>query len=164
LITWRGALAAPQPTLRKETSVSDRYKTCVDLHIILRQGDQILLGERCNTGFADGCWHLPSGHLDPGEAATAGAVREAAEEIGVIIDPADLCMVHVMHHRTNDARTAFFFEATRWSGEVANREPDKCAGWKWFPLDALPEQMIPYAADALSHYRKGTGYSERGWS
>ena len=140
-----------------------RYKTCVDLHLILRRGDEILLGQRINTGFADGAHHLPSGHLDPNESATTGLIREAEEEIGVRIDLRDVRFVHAMHHRTNDARTAFFYEVTRWDGAVENREPDKCAGWDWFPMDALPEQMIPYAAEALAHYAKGTTYSERGW-
>ncbi|MEU1355322.1 NUDIX domain-containing protein [Streptomyces cinnamoneus] len=140
-----------------------RYTSCVDLHLLLRDGDKVLLGERKNTGFMDGAFHFPSGHLEEGEAATAGTVREAAEEIGVTVDPGDLTLVHVMHHRTNEGRTAFFFETTRWSGEVENREPDKCAGWSWFALDALPEKMIPYAADALRHITKGTLYSERGW-
>ncbi|MCX4745534.1 hypothetical protein OG455_08360 [Kitasatospora sp. NBC_01287] len=34
----------------------------------------------------------------------------------------------------------------------------------WFGLDVLPDEMIPYAAEALAHYREGTLYSERGWS
>jgi 8-oxo-dGTP pyrophosphatase MutT (NUDIX family) len=144
--------------------VAERYKTCLDLHIILIRDGQILLGQRQNTGFADGAWHLPSGHLDPAESATAGAAREAAEEIGVTIDPVRLRLAHLMHHRTDDARTALFFETADWTGEVTNQEPDKCAGWQWFSLDALPDEMIPYATEALAHYRKGTLYSERGWS
>jgi mutator protein MutT len=144
--------------------VAERYKTCLDLHIILVRDDgQILLGQRQNTGFMDGSWHLPSGHLDPGESATVGAAREAAEEIGVTIDPADLRLVHVMHHFTDEARTAFFFEAIKWTGEVTNTEPDKCAEWRWFSLNAVPDDMIPYAAEALTHYREGTIYAERGW-
>ncbi|WP_433358863.1 NUDIX hydrolase [Streptosporangium sp. CA-115845] len=143
---------------------TDRYKTCVDVHLILRRGDEILLGKRQNTGYADGSWHLPSGHLDPGESASAALIRESAEEIGVSVKPADVRFAHLMHHYTNDARTALFFEVTQWSGNVDNREPDKCSGWDWFPLDALPDQMIPYAAEALAHYRKDLTYSERGWA
>ncbi|WP_061296268.1 NUDIX hydrolase [Herbidospora cretacea] len=143
---------------------SERYKTCVDLHLILRRGDQVLLGQRQNTGYADGSWHLPSGHLDPGESASQGALREAAEEIGVTIEPGDVQFAHLMHHYTNDARTALFYEAEQWTGEITNMEPDKCVEWRWFPLDALPDQMIPYAADALAHCIKGDVYSERGWS
>lgn len=68
-----------------------------------------------------------------------------------------------MHHQTNQSRVALFFEATGWSGEPANVEPDKCAGWQWFPLFALPDPMIDYAAEALIHYAKGALYGERGW-
>ncbi|MFR9675818.1 NUDIX hydrolase [Streptomyces sp. TR02-1] len=144
--------------------MSDRYTSCIDLHLVLRDGQQrILLGERVNTGFMDGAFHLPAGHLEDGESATTGLIREADEEAGIRIDPADLTLVHTMHHRTNSGRLALFFEATQWSGEVTNREPDKCAGWKWFSPDALPEQMIPYAAAALDHIAKQRPYSERGW-
>jgi ADP-ribose pyrophosphatase YjhB (NUDIX family) len=140
-----------------------RYTVCVDVHLILRRGDDILLGRRQNTGFADGCWHLPAGHAEDGESASAALVREAAEEIGVRIDPGDVRFVHLMHHRTDTGRIAVFFEVTRWTGEPMNTEPDKCAGWKWFPLGALPEQMIVYAEQALNHYADGQTYAERGW-
>ncbi|MFC4587328.1 NUDIX domain-containing protein [Sphaerisporangium corydalis] len=46
----------------------ERYKTPIDLHVILRRGGEILLGRRRNTGFHDGDWHLPSGHIEPGES------------------------------------------------------------------------------------------------
>lgn len=66
-----------------------RYRACVDVHLILRRGEEILLGQRQNTGFADGSWHLLSGHTEDGEAATTALIREATEEIGVRIDPAE---------------------------------------------------------------------------
>jgi 8-oxo-dGTP diphosphatase len=34
-----------------------RYRACVDVHLILRCGEEILLGQRQNTRFADGSWH-----------------------------------------------------------------------------------------------------------
>lgn len=136
---------------------------CVDLHLLLRADQRLLLGERLNTGFMDGAYHFPSGHLEQGESATAGMVREAAEEIGVTVDPTDLDLVHVMHHYTDSGRTAFFFQATRWVGKVTNREPDKCAGWSWFSPEALPKEMVPYATEALRWMANGVLYSERGW-
>jgi 8-oxo-dGTP diphosphatase len=141
-----------------------RYRACIDVHVILRNtGGDILLGLRQNTGFADGSWHLPSGHTEDGESAVSAAIREAAEEIGVQLDPTETRFVHLMHHRTNEGRVALFFEATHWNGDVTNQEPDKCAEWAWFPATGLPENMITYAADALTHYAKGVVYSERGW-
>lgn len=144
--------------------MAERQRVCVDVHLILRRGDDILLGQRQNTGWGDGCWHLPSGHGEHRESATATLVREAAEEIGVQINPGDARFVHLLHHWTESGRMALFFEVTRWTGEPVNSEPDKCAGWDWFPLCALPEPMIAYAAQAMADYAKGTVYAERGWA
>lgn len=140
-----------------------RYRACVDVHLILRRGEKILLGQRQNTGFADGCWHLPSGHTEDGESATDALVRESAEEIGISVDLNDVRFVHFMHHRTNSGRIALFFEVAQWVGEPINCEPGKCFGLEWFALSDLPTRMIPYAAEALVCYAKGEVYAERGW-
>lgn len=141
-----------------------RYQACIDLHIILRdEHGCVLLGERCNTGWADGQFGLPSGHLEDGESATAGAVREAEEEIGVLIKVDDLQLVHVMHHYTDSGRVAFFFEAYTWSGDVINQEPDKCIAWTFVDVNQFPNNVVPYVASALEHCAAGTLYSERGW-
>ncbi|MET8979402.1 NUDIX domain-containing protein [Streptomyces sp. NPDC004539] len=141
---------------------TDRFKTCVDLHLVLRdENGRVLLGERRNTGYMDGAFHFVAGHLEDGESARTGVIREALEEAGIV--PEDPALVHVMHHYTDSGRIALFYEATRWTGTIANREENKCAGWQWFTPDALPE-MIPYAADALDHIGKGVLESERGWT
>ncbi|MGB1592331.1 MAG: NUDIX domain-containing protein, partial [Promethearchaeia archaeon] len=41
-----------------------------------RARGQVLLSRRLNTGFRDGQWGLPAGHVNPGESITAAAVRE----------------------------------------------------------------------------------------
>lgn len=141
-----------------------RYQACIDLHIILcDEHRRVLLGERRNTGWADGQLGLPSGHLEGCEAASAGAAREAEEEIGVLIKADELRLVHLMHHYTDSGRVALFFEARSWSGNIENREPDKCAGWDFYDVTALPANVVPYVGDALRHYTSGQQYSERGW-
>jgi hypothetical protein len=42
-------------------------------------------------------------------------------------------------------------------------EPSKCAGLDWFPLAALPPNMVPYVRAALEGWRAGQPYSEDGW-
>lgn len=142
-----------------------RYTSFVDLHLILRdEQGRVLLGQRQNTGWADGQLGLPSGHLEEGESATTGTVREAEEEIGVLVKTDNLRLVHLMHHRTTAGRVALFFEATDWSGEITNTEPDKCAGW-WFvnPVDP-PAEIVAYISIALRKIAAGQTYSEGGWS
>ena len=143
--------------------MSQRYSCCVDLHLILRRPAHVLLGRRIGTGFADGMYAVPAGHLEDGEAVTAGLVRETAEEIGVVVTTADLRFVHAMHHRTNEGRVALFFETWKWTGEVQNNEPNKCSGWRWFDLRALPDPVVPYLAQALLKISEDSPYSERGW-
>lgn len=142
-----------------------RYTSCIDLHLVLRdpQG-RVLLGQRQNTGWADGLFGLPSGHLEEGESATAGTAREAEEEVGVLVKTGNLRLVHVMHHRTDSGRMALFFEASDWSGEITNTEPDKCVGWAFHDPAQSDGQIVPYIGKALRHIASGDFYSEGGWS
>lgn len=142
-----------------------RYTACIDLHLILRdEHGRVLLGQRQNTGWADGLLGLPSGHLEDGESATAGVAREAEEEVGVLVKTDNLRLVHLMHHRTSSGRVALFFEARDWSGEVVNREPDKCTGWSFTDPADPDANVVPYIAEALRRIASGEVYSEGGWS
>jgi hypothetical protein len=44
--------------------------------VMLWEGRKLLLSKRLNTGFKDGLFGLPGGHLNPGESPIAAAVRE----------------------------------------------------------------------------------------
>lgn len=133
----------------------------IDLHLVLRRGDRILFGLRRNTGFSDGLYHLPAGRLEAHETVAAGAIREAMEELGIDIDPADLHLIHAMHHRSG--RLGLFFEARKWSGELRNAEPDKCEQLDWMSSDRFPDNMVPYAVAALQSIRNGETVSAYGW-
>lgn len=138
----------------------------VDVHILLIRDGEVLLSKRRSADEFDGGWHLPAGKLEAGESAAAGAAREADEEVGVTIDPADLLLVHTAHVVApgRESRLGLFFEALRWTGAPTNREPDKSYELRWFPLDALPEQtLIRYPAVGIRGYRTGRRYSEYGW-
>ncbi|SEO10276.1 methyltransferase domain-containing protein [Actinacidiphila rubida] len=136
-----------------------RHTEIVDVHLVLRRGGEVLLARRAGTGYADGLLHAPSGHLEEGEDVRAGMIREAAEEIGVHLAPEDLRAVLVMQHRapSGHARIGWFFEAELPAGaaEPVNREPHKCSGIGWYPLDDLPRDMVAYCRAGLEAYRTG---------
>ncbi|WP_433658231.1 NUDIX hydrolase [Nocardia sp. CA-128927] len=140
-----------------------RHKITGDVHLLLRRGDEVLFGRRRNTGFADGAWHLPSGHLEAGESVVDALVREAEEEIGVLIEVGDVGFSHVMHNSSAGGRVAFFFTVSKWQGEPVNREPEKCSGLGWFALDALPDPMIEYCRVAMRRIGGGASFSTFGW-
>ncbi|WP_459549264.1 NUDIX hydrolase [Nocardia sp. X0981] len=143
---------------------AQRHKVIGDVHLLLTDGQgRVLFGRRANTGYEDGAYHLPSGHLEVGESVVAALVREAKEEIGVTIDPAAVNFAHVTHNSSSGGRVAFFFQVQRWEGEPANMEPDKYDDLAWFALDALPDRMIGYCRDALSHIADRRQFSTFGW-
>ena len=124
---------------------------------------EVLLLRRYNTGYEDGKYSLVAGHIDAGETVTQAAIREANEEAGVRLLPDDLRVAHVMNRKSNDERIDFFIEVRHWDGEISNREPEKCDHLAWFPLTALPDNMIPYVRAALERCQQGLNYSEFGW-
>lgn len=135
----------------------------VNAYLVLRQGDGVLLQLRKNTGYCDGMWSLPAGHVEDGEPATEGMIREAYEEVGVELLPSQIKVVHVMHRKTNRLNVDMFFECHSWQNTVRNLEPNKCEKLEFFRLDSLPTNVIDYISVALKHVLQGEFYSELGW-
>lgn len=131
-------------------------------YVLLIDGSgRVLLQLRHGTGYRDGFWAAAAaGHVEAGEPVHAAACREAAEELGVDVDPADLVPLTTMH-RTNgtgleiDERVDFFFTCRRWTGEPRTMEPTKSAGLRWSPLDDLPEPVVPHERFVLDGLRAG---------
>ena len=134
--------------------------------LFLMKDGKICLGKRQNTGSMDGCWALPAGHVEAGESAMQGMIREAKEETGIDIDPADLTCELVSYRRTEGIKgeaVDFFFSCEQWQGEVINAEPEKCEGWAFFDFDDLPTPMVPSQVAAIKAWRAGKRYSEFGF-
>lgn len=125
-------------------------------------GDEVLLQLRQNTGFMDGHWACAAaGHVEAGESALAAAVREAAEELDVRIEEDRLVPITAMHRTQGtgepvDERVDFFFGCRGWRGEPRRREPTKSADLRWFPLDALPDPVVPHERAVLDAVRAGS--------
>jgi 8-oxo-dGTP pyrophosphatase MutT (NUDIX family) len=140
-----------------------RARFPVTVHLLFLRENQILLLRRFNTGFEDGNYSVPAGHLDGDETVRMAAVREASEEIGVRIDVEDVTFATVVHRKSDDERVDFFVHIEAWDGEPVNTEPEKCDELRWCNLDALPENTIPYVRKAIQNYLDGIPYDEFGW-
>ena len=138
---------------------------------LLRDGDggpEVLLQLRQHTGFMDGHWAAAAaGHVEKGETAHDAARREAREEIAV--DELQLSFVTTMQRTRGgepiDERVDFFFTARSWTGEPRIVEPAKCADLGWFPLDALPQPVVPHELHVLHGIIGGdlAPYTTFGW-
>jgi 8-oxo-dGTP diphosphatase len=140
-----------------------RTRFPVTVHLFFFREDQILLIRRFNTGYADGQFSVPAGHLDGGETVIAAAAREALEEVGVQIDPPDIEFSSVLHRLDGDERVDFFLRIQKWTGEPFNAEPDKCDQLLWVNVNDLPQNTIPYIRQALKNHREKTRFDEFGW-
>lgn len=130
---------------------------------ILRRGSAVAFILRQNTDWMNGYYSLPAGKLERGEMPTVGAIREAKEEAGVVIEATDMTHVLTVYRQTNDKLldwVDFYFEASAWQGEPYNAEPHMHAELRWLDLDALPDNVIPAQAHALLQIKKQLAYTE----
>ncbi|MFF2658176.1 NUDIX domain-containing protein [Kitasatospora sp. NPDC058032] len=138
----------------------------VGVHLVLLDENTVLLGRRHNTAYANGLWHLPAGHMEPGETVPRSMTREAEEELGILIAETDLALVHTLHHLDADdgrSRLQLFFRPARYDGRVRNAEPHKCDALRYWPLDGLPSNTVPYTVHALGEITRGATLSTVGW-
>ncbi|MFJ7244552.1 NUDIX domain-containing protein [Kitasatospora sp. NPDC098652] len=155
------------PTTGSHPSGTDPLTLVVGVHLVLVVDGTVLLGRRRNTAYANGMWHLPSGHMAPGERVTGSMAREAKEELGIRIAEADLELVHTLHHLDADdgrSRLQLFFRPTRYDGLLRNAEPHKCHALRRWPLDELPDTTVPYTVHALAEIGHGHCLSTLGWA
>ena len=140
-----------------------RARFPITVHLLFLRGDQILLLRRFNTGYRDGEYSIPAGHLDGNETVRAAAVREAEEETGVQIDTSHILFSSVMHRTEGDERVDFFVHIPRWRGELVNAEPDKCDEFCWLDVNDLPMNTIPYVRRAIQNHLNRVKFDEFGW-
>ena len=141
--------------------IKERHKIIPASYLALIKNNKILLQRRFNTGYEDGKYSLVAGHVDKGETFTEAIIREVKEEAGITLQAEDLSVVHVMNRNIeSDERIDIFFTAKKWTGNIENKEPNKCDDLSWFDLDDMPDNVIPYIKEAINCLKKKITYSE----
>lgn len=106
--------------------------------VFLLTDDLILLALK-KQGMGTGKMNGVGGKVEVGETIVKGAVREAYEEIGVIIAPADLEQVAVLtfvfEDKTEWNQECHVFFARKWKGEPIESEEMKP---EWVGRAAIP--------------------------
>lgn len=132
--------------------------------LIRNEAGEILLHLRQNTGYMDGYWDLAgTGHIDPGEPATAALIRECQEELGIDIALSDLTFAHVVHRVGAEDDFPYlylYFWVNQFQGVPQIMEADKNGQLGWFALDKLPEKMIKDRREAITNILTGQVYGE----
>ena len=114
----------------------------VGVGVLVFDDDRLLLGKRVGS-HGDMTWCPPGGHLEFGETPKECALRELAEETGLIASHAakgpwsnDIFEKEGKHYIT------IFMFVTEFTGTPKVMEPEKCLSWRWFPVDQLPEPLF----------------------
>lgn len=124
---------------------------------VVRDG-AILLGKRKNT-YGAGDWGLPGGHLEYGEKLVNCALRELAEEVGIQANVSDLSLTTIVDDPRDDQHylhVAFTYNSVK--DEIRLMEPEKCEGWKFFPVTELPPNIFIGHKRILDTYVQGKMY------
>jgi 8-oxo-dGTP pyrophosphatase MutT (NUDIX family) len=113
-------------------------------------GLEVLLLRRSDVGAFANYWVFPGGRIDDTdlgadeiERARAAAVREAHEEVGLIVDPEN---THPYSHWTPPAiqprRFATWFFVAHWGGDDVRIDGHEIVDYRWMtPQAAIEEQM-----------------------
>lgn len=147
-----------------------RYQTpsAIFAIILSKDGQQILLQQRQNTGYQDGAYDLAAtGHVEAGESLPQALCRELAEELGITVVPDDLEFVTMIHKHDLDTDKVYFygyFKVLNYTGTPQVMEPHKNAGLSWWSRNQLPTTLINDSKLALDLYDQHIPYYELGWS
>jgi len=141
----------------------EKFKLRSAVYLLPIRDGKILLSRRFNTGWMDGKYSLIAGHLDGNETVFEAMIREALEEAKIIVDKDDLVPATVIHRKSEVEYVDFFFVVEKWKGEPIINEPNKCDALEWFPLDNLPDNLLPYIREAIKNYENKIAFFESGW-
>eukprot|EP00960_Hanusia_phi_P075137 768377-Hanusia_phi.AAC.9 len=149
----------------------------------------ILLSRRFNTGFMDGWYGLPAGHVRPTERIHETVMREqrivvmskprelkmtgevktsrdqirnwiqAKEELGIEVEQGAISVMSTMHRLNKKSDDCF---VQLWKGPIVNNEPDKCDDLQFFPVDNLPENTIEHVRQGIQCVFDNIPFSEYG--
>lgn len=130
--------------------------------MLLRRGaGELLLLRRANSGYLDGYYVMPGGHVQAGETIVAAAVRECAEETAVVIEPDQVQPLAVLPY-LNAAQQGvdFVMGVEAWLGDPCINEPERFDDLIWARQDALPAKCAPYLPTLLAMIDKGHWFHE----
>ena len=143
--------------------MEERYKSMivVDLMLIRKNEEtgkkEVLLALRKNTGYNDGKYELPGGHVDEGEDLMNAMIREAYEELKIKLKLEDLHIEHILHHYKGN-RLKFIISSEKYEGNLEIGEPEKCERLEWFNIEELPENLDKRAKKVIREIENNIFY------
>lgn len=95
---------------------------------------------------------IPAWHLEWYESIIDCAIREAKEELWIIVKAEDLKVFHLCHRVMKDERVYFdiYLEVKKYEWVITMCEDDKCSEIKFVDIDNLPDdKFVMYDIETL---------------
>ena len=127
------------------------------VHMIIIKDNKMLVQKRKGSKLWPGFYALPAGHIDEGENQIDALIREAKEELDIIITKETIINSYVVLRRNFfeiDGKVLepyidYYFEINEFEGIPKINEGDKCDELIWTDINNLPKPFINYQGDFL---------------
>lgn len=129
-------------------------------HVLLSFENQFLIIKRSGIKrgqvnvFPD-FWDIPGGSVEEGELPRDAAIRECAEEIGLVLNEPNLTIIHEDSQFDHDKQTVFtrlvyHYHLTK-KPEVIRLDPEEHIDFLWLTTDELQtKKLVPYLERILA--------------
>ncbi len=143
-----------------QTMLKRRFRTILTARLLLEYREHFLFLQqtpRNGDGFT-----LPGGKIEGEEFAKDALIREAFEEVGIIVPKKSLKLVHITHRKIDSVVEVIFFFHSRhtWIGEPTVKEPEKFINAVWLPIDEPPLKLTSVLTHALESWQEGKIFSQ----
>lgn len=130
----------------------------VGIGVMIKKGNEILLGHRVSNGTDTGgihepnTWCLPGGKQEYNETIYECAIREVKEETNLDIKNPEVFGV-TDDIQPNKHYITIEIIANDYSGNLKIMEPDKQDEWRWFNINQLPENIYSPSIKFIEAYK-----------
>jgi 8-oxo-dGTP diphosphatase len=121
---------------------------------LIDSSERVLIAQRPEGKQLAGLWEFPGGKLQDGERPEEALARELAEELGVVVEPADLAPLTFASHAYEEFHLLMpLYLCRRWRGEPQSREGQALAWTRASELAAyaMPPADLPLIAPLVAH-------------
>jgi 8-oxo-dGTP pyrophosphatase MutT (NUDIX family) len=125
-------------SLEKPVYIKDDRTQYGDVILINDRNEILFLVRNKNDEFEPGKYCLPGGHIEPEENAKAGAIRELAEETGIVID---FDKVQFAGNYVDNRINIHYFTA-KYNGEPTVLEEKEQIQYEWVSLEDIARKPL----------------------